>query len=81
MHKFEALCADFLKDYPEAVKETDTHFPIAFSSMLDMMIIVDSNHAHDLVTHHSSLTGLLKQPFLLIFQMPRSSSARAYGTC
>jgi hypothetical protein len=58
VHKFEALHPDFLKDYPDATEEMDPHFPKAFSVILDTMIFVDSDHAHDLVTHHS-LTGLL----------------------
>ena len=36
----------------------DPHLPGAFSATLDTTIFVDSDYAHDLVTHHS-LTGLL----------------------
>jgi hypothetical protein len=56
--KFEALCPDFLQDYPEASEEMDPHFPRPFGDTLETTILVDLDQAHDLVTR-CSLTGLI----------------------
>jgi hypothetical protein len=55
---YEKLRPDFLQDYPDAVEEMDPHFPKAFGKTLETTILVDSDHAHDLVTRRS-LTGLI----------------------
>ena len=55
---FTALRPDFLKDYPNAVEEIDPSFPRPFGDILQTTILVDSDHAHDLVTR-KSITGLL----------------------
>ena len=48
--KFEKLIPDFLKDYPDAKEELDPSFPKNFGPILQQKFLVDSDHAHDLVT-------------------------------
>lgn len=55
--KFERLCPDyemlrpnFLDDYPHAKEEVDPHLPEPFGRPLEVVILVDADHAHDLLT-------------------------------
>jgi len=52
------LKVDFAMDYPDASEEIDPKFPKAYGDPLTTTIMVDADHAHDLVTRRS-LTGLL----------------------
>ena len=55
---YEAICPDFLKDYPDAQEEMDPKFPRPFGTIMETTFMVDSDHAHDLKTRRS-LTGVL----------------------
>ena len=55
---FPKLIIDFLKDYYDSKEELDLGFPLSFGPILESTILVDSDHAHDLLTH-CSLTGLI----------------------
>ena len=55
---YEKLCPDSIKDYPGAIEDIDKSFPKPFGPILEQTLLVDSNHAHDLVTY-KSLTGYL----------------------
>ena len=55
---FPKLIIDFLKDSPDAKEELDLGFSTPFGTILESTILVDSDHAHDLLTRRS-LTGHL----------------------
>ena len=44
---FKKLIPDFLQDYPDSIKEIDGRFPDPFGPILETIIQVDSDHAHD----------------------------------
>ena len=55
---FDKLIPNFLQDYPDTKEEIASHFPRVFGPVLDISILVDSNHAHNNATR-KSITGLL----------------------
>ena len=55
---YEKLRPDFLRDYPDTKEELDPHFPDPYGLILQQTLLVDSDHAHNLVTH-KSIIGLL----------------------
>lgn len=52
------LMPDFLEDYPNACEEVDINLPTPYGTPLKITILVDSDHAHDLITRRS-LTGII----------------------
>jgi hypothetical protein len=56
--QWQKLKVDFAMDYPDANEELDPKFPKAYGPPLQTTIMVDADHAHDLVTRRS-LTGLI----------------------
>ncbi len=57
-NQYQDFAPDFLEDYPDAKEDMDPGFPEAFGVPLETTIMVDADHAHDLVTRRS-ITGLL----------------------
>ena len=56
---YEKLRPDFLEDYPHAKEEVDPKLPIPYGvKPLDIVILIDADYAHDLITRRS-LTGML----------------------
>ena len=55
---YEMLRPDFLEDYPHAIEEVDPNLPEPYGDPLEVVILVDADHGHDLLTRRS-LTGLL----------------------
>ena len=57
---FDKLIPDFLLDYPHAKGGgLDPMFPPLFGHVMEYVIMVDSDHAHDQKTHPHSLTDLI----------------------
>ena len=46
---YELLRPDFLEDYPHAKEEVDPKVPAPYGAPLETVILVDSDHAHDLI--------------------------------
>ena len=55
---YSKLVEDFKEEYPEALEEIDSYLPPPLVDKLSITVSVDSNHAHDKVTHQS-ITGLI----------------------
>ncbi len=55
---FKKSIPDIIQDYPDAKEELDLDFPKVFGPVMETIILVDSDHAHDLATRRS-ITGLL----------------------
>ena len=55
---YELLRPDFLEDYPHAKEEVDPNLPAPYGVTLDVVILVDANHAHGLLIRQS-LTSIL----------------------
>ena len=72
---YEKLRPDFLEDYPHAKEEVDPKLPIPYGvKPLDIVILVDADHAHDLITRRS-LTGML----VYVGSTPVAWSAKRQG--
>ena len=44
---FNLLIPDFLGDYTDATEEIDPVFPHPYGPILEITVLVDSDHAHD----------------------------------
>ena len=71
---YELLRPDFLEDYPHAKEEVDPKLPAPHGTPLEVTILVDADHAHDLLTRRS-LTGML----VYVGSTPVAWSAKRQG--
>lgn len=66
---------DFLEDYAYAKEDVDTNLPTPYGEPLRVVILVDSDHAHDRFTGRS-LTGII----VFVSSTPVAWSTKRQGT-